>query len=431
MAIRRCPYCKAIIDESQKYCNNCGTQLLFPEDEFVAEEIKGEKIVDEEIPKGEDDEFEKSLDPDAEEGTEKEEIDLEEVIEGGASFPDEEHKEEEIEEEDIEEEEILEPEKKLDEELDENPNESPVEEKLAESAGEGADEAESPEPAAKPEPAEEDHDRLPAWLRSEDKAEPVAPPAEEHAEEERESEILKEVTEEEAQVGELEEAKPATDTKEEIARLIAALEKRHKRTALSEEDKKILATIEESGDLPPWAQAAGRTESGELGARVVDEGAEEKNLVSGDSMDFKEEILSSIGNISPPRSTAGLPESVAGKKDTEDIEEAETEDTEEGVFEVRASEGERRDSAAERTRYPLGFLRRIKAVFYDLILIAILWLAGAWLASRLMAVSLPALIAAAPVPLVFLFIVFLGGYLFLFLFFLGETLGGRLSAPRD
>ncbi len=46
MAIRRCPYCKAIIDEQDKYCNNCGTQLLFPEDEFVEEEIPGDKIID-------------------------------------------------------------------------------------------------------------------------------------------------------------------------------------------------------------------------------------------------------------------------------------------------------------------------------------------------------------------------------------------------
>lgn len=46
MAIRRCPYCKAIIDESSEYCANCGTQLLFPEDESIEEEIPGEKIVD-------------------------------------------------------------------------------------------------------------------------------------------------------------------------------------------------------------------------------------------------------------------------------------------------------------------------------------------------------------------------------------------------
>jgi|GEM_PF-411881 len=46
MAISRCPYCHAIIDENDKYCNNCGTQLLFPDDESLEEEIPGEKIID-------------------------------------------------------------------------------------------------------------------------------------------------------------------------------------------------------------------------------------------------------------------------------------------------------------------------------------------------------------------------------------------------
>jgi hypothetical protein len=49
MAIIRCPYCHAIIDETAKYCNNCGTQLLFPEDETLEEEIPGEKIVDADV----------------------------------------------------------------------------------------------------------------------------------------------------------------------------------------------------------------------------------------------------------------------------------------------------------------------------------------------------------------------------------------------
>ena len=49
MAITRCPYCHAIIDENDKYCNNCGTQLLFPEDDEVDEEIPGEKIIDAEV----------------------------------------------------------------------------------------------------------------------------------------------------------------------------------------------------------------------------------------------------------------------------------------------------------------------------------------------------------------------------------------------
>src|SRR5512136_3033613 len=49
MAITRCPYCHAIIDENDKYCNNCGTQLLFSEDEDIDEEIPGEKIIEAEV----------------------------------------------------------------------------------------------------------------------------------------------------------------------------------------------------------------------------------------------------------------------------------------------------------------------------------------------------------------------------------------------
>jgi hypothetical protein len=94
MAITRCPYCHAIIDENDKYCNNCGTQLLFPEDEEIEEEIPGEKILDAEVeekdyeidePEDEerapedDDEPEESPPAELAEGTE--EIDLEDLIE--------------------------------------------------------------------------------------------------------------------------------------------------------------------------------------------------------------------------------------------------------------------------------------------------------------------------------------------------------------
>ncbi len=96
MAIRRCPYCKAIIDESQKYCNNCGTQLLFPEDEPGEEPIKGEKIVDADFPgDGSDrlsvddvDSLRDDIDLDVEAEEEGEEIDLEKVIDGEVALPD-------------------------------------------------------------------------------------------------------------------------------------------------------------------------------------------------------------------------------------------------------------------------------------------------------------------------------------------------------
>ncbi len=68
MAIQRCPYCKAIIDEGAEYCTNCGTKLLFPEDEFIEEEIPGEKIfdVDEEV-NGTQKEFSEQWQADSEE----------------------------------------------------------------------------------------------------------------------------------------------------------------------------------------------------------------------------------------------------------------------------------------------------------------------------------------------------------------------------
>jgi predicted nucleotide-binding protein len=39
MATRRCPYCKETIDAETEYCSNCGTQLIFHEDEFIEEVI--------------------------------------------------------------------------------------------------------------------------------------------------------------------------------------------------------------------------------------------------------------------------------------------------------------------------------------------------------------------------------------------------------
>jgi len=62
MAIQRCPYCKAIIDEGAEYCTNCGTKLLFPEDDFIEEEIPGEKLI--------------NLDDDMDEATDDEHKDL-------------------------------------------------------------------------------------------------------------------------------------------------------------------------------------------------------------------------------------------------------------------------------------------------------------------------------------------------------------------
>jgi DNA-directed RNA polymerase subunit RPC12/RpoP len=46
MGLKKCPYCQSIIDDKIEYCSNCGTQLLFPEDESMEEDIPGDKIID-------------------------------------------------------------------------------------------------------------------------------------------------------------------------------------------------------------------------------------------------------------------------------------------------------------------------------------------------------------------------------------------------
>src|SRR3989304_36622 len=98
MAIRRCPYCKAIIDEQDKYCNNCGTQLLFPEDEFVEEEIPGDKIVDEDVAEKEEQKEEEEVEEREEEKEEDEEEAEEELELETEEEEDELEEEEEIEE---------------------------------------------------------------------------------------------------------------------------------------------------------------------------------------------------------------------------------------------------------------------------------------------------------------------------------------------
>ena len=42
MGIKRCPYCRALISDQDEFCKNCGTRLLFPEDEEI-EEVASEE----------------------------------------------------------------------------------------------------------------------------------------------------------------------------------------------------------------------------------------------------------------------------------------------------------------------------------------------------------------------------------------------------
>jgi hypothetical protein len=393
MAIRRCPYCKAIIDESQKYCNNCGTQLLFPEDESVEENIPGEKIVDEDFK-----EEEKAEPPleflDTEE--QKEEIDLEEVLEGGGVFPGEVKPEESR----------VPPKRKV------RTADRPREEIIPE---------EGPEPPLK--------------NTLEEEAEP------EELHEKTGDEEDKEDSQEEVDI-----SKMKINTPEEIARLIAVLEKKQKKSDLADEDEKILEPLERKSrdnvpsesrdDLPPWAEIVDKAPlsvRGEEGGKEKPVAEDVLSFVPGDTFEFKEEIYSHVEQQTSGRTRMGIPESMTREKILIPKEEAEIMEGlgEPEILEPEVQAAGKRPIRRPRLRSRLGVFAKIRAILFDLIFISIIWLVSVWLASRLMAVRLAKLISMSVVSVALFYGVLLVAYFFLFLFFLGETLGDRVVSPKD
>ncbi len=409
MAIRRCPYCKAIIDESQKYCNNCGTQLLFPEDEFVEEDIPGEKIVDMEFE--DKDELEPSSDF-QEEDIERKEIDLEEVIEGGGTLPgDEEEERTEGEGQPVTYEVEEAPEKPAQELFRELEEESAKDEAVLSSTGE-----ELPLPTIEIDEA--------AGKAAEEPKELVPEPT----------------------VGELEkllasekpeEARSQLDEQEEIARIIAALERKQKEEESLRAVEKVIepsaaeavkgTAFETQEELPVWAESA-KTASVEERDEEKQERAGETSYAPGDTYEFKEEVLSRAEEYTSPHTGVGLPESVT--KAMPFTPTAETGREEEEAAET-AEAGVEEFKAEETPRPQLGLIAKLRALVFDLGFILVIWAISLVLASRIMSVSIPKLASASAFSLVLFYLVLVVAYFFLFLFFLGETLGDRLVSAKD
>ena len=488
MAIRRCPYCKAIIDESQKYCNNCGTQLLFPEDEQVEEDIKGERIVDEDF-KDADGEIDDPAGPADEEDDRREEIDLEAVLEGGSGFPDEVDTGEvspvrpatsvlHEEPESVAEEAPVPPKKgrirkislpapsvavkapprRPTATLPPPPSESaaPLEPPTGPIKPPTATLPPMPPPPRPPTAPIAPNDSRSFMFGSSPKGEepdlemdqdsdlPIDPSGEPQDEEEAE---------------EAEKRDAEIDTKEEIARLIEALEKKQKKSGRQDTGEKIFPPFDESRDLSPWADLSKDTAAAEPVEEDAGEKREASSFVPGDTMDFQDEVMRRAGVSAPPKPTIGMPE-VPVKKDSaylfdrpdenrpeiivppfaptpEEVpwKPAPTPPAEEGEAIARGFAPPDPDAAAAdevaAPRAGLGFFRRLAASVFDLVFVAVLWLAAVGLASLLMDADARSLIGAAALPFGLLFAVLFAGYLFLFFFFLGETLGGRLMTRRD
>jgi hypothetical protein len=217
-----------------------------------------------------------------------------------------------------------------------------------------------------------------------------------------------------------------------------------------------------------------------------DEAVERLPSLTGDTMEFQDDVMRKINSDSPAGPTMGIPETVSKlqealpftapseevdiKKELEEIDlpgekrkrsvdfrlddfdldkdltrndgdETENEgnsDSDEGGEAEDAEDEERisddREGEKISARPPivrLGFFRRVKALLFDLLIVSLFWIGATGLAAGFLSVPILDLAAAAAVPLALLFGALLTTYLFLFLFFLGETPGGRLVTPRD
>lgn len=421
MAITRCPYCHAIIDENVKYCNNCGTQLLFAEDEDTDDEIPGEKIID-----AETEEKDYTVDEPEGEKRPKDGMDLDEDLE---------------------------------EEIEEEPEELALDKLVEEESGEGdvtgevilVDEVEAAGVGGKNKPDE-----------PREKAKTTVIKAAEEEEKKSEKEGTEEprpVTEEAEPVVEyvadqkdrdeaVEEAVPQPvtfDTRElegmgktidlGKVKVDEFLEGLAEKRAGSEAPP--IEVREPTGTLPPWAnvmkgQPVFSEES--AGPETGEEGGGETPPTAGD-----EEV-----EIFPRRrdsdSTIGLPERVSQSPLPFERGEAEGEEEEEGEQRVvvrPAREPERRPLEVEelleepQPRPPFSFSVFFKSKAFDLLFVGLFWLVALWLAAHSMDMTLFEILGAMSGPMFLLYIVFVFMYFFLFKFFLGETLGDRLFRERE
>jgi len=468
MAITRCPYCHAITDESDKYCNNCGTQLLFPEDEEIEEDIPGEKILDAETeekdytidePDGKEraSEDDEDLTGEAPEGTE--EIDLEDLIE-----------EETVKAAGLDEPEVS---KKGEEPEEDGEEEEPEEGEEDEVGGDVIvlDEAELTADAGE------------SFLKAASDAVEAGPDAEEPP---REGTGTPPITPQEpdpiAEPGPDTEAPPAPspvpptfDTvelesmgktvelgKDKIDQFLEALAETKPAEGTPQAD-----TREPTGTLPPWASVmkgapafADIKDTGEMERRDEEKGPWEvgeqeifpRKKHSDSTIGFPEKVTQAVLPFGAVKDeTAEIEyekeheEKLFAEEAAEEqaVEEAEEEaprgflrtDRREAAPPSEEAERELAEAAEEREqpgeRPPLDITAILRSKAFDLLFVGVFWLAALWLAAHAVGATLFGILGAMSGSMLLLYAVLGLLYFFFFKFFLGETLGDRLFRRRE
>jgi len=397
MAIRRCPYCKAIIDEQDKYCNNCGTQLLFPEDEYVEEEIPGDKIVEE--PEEEErvtEELDEKEEPEEPKPAEEEEEKLEEDEE-------EEEEQEEEEEEEIEEErdedskELEEPVEEKEEDKDET-EEEPEEEFEVEEEGEELEEEDE---------EVEEIESPTAEIKTAELAGKQVQVDEPHKK-------YKVSIEEDELVFKNKELEGLTDTVEEGKERAKAVTSQEVLALLREREVAVPPTGEL---LPPWAKGIKEEPPASADLARSKDTATETEVESGRTPTRPEWATDSGIGIPEKVTQAGLPFGTAAVPATAEAIEAEEEEEEE-------------ESGAE-TLQRARFSLKLRSKLVDVVFITALWVISLWFTAQVIGVSFFRLIVGSPVPVLAFYFILLLLYFFLFLYFLGETLGDHYFSEED
>jgi len=424
MGIKRCPYCRALISDEDQYCKNCGTQLLFPEDEEIEEEIPGDKIIEDDRQRDTTEEPDEEMDEDekmTEESEEKQKIEEEargqeeEVI-----LVEEETREQEIEKETSE-----------TRSFERRPDKtSSPRERLSTHKGERllfpeeeGGQSESRVPVSQKTRGEDLIKKLEKEILVEQETET------EPAEEKRPGPVTQ-------MVEELGIEEKSRIKKEQIEDRAAGFEKSQK---------------EDMGELPSWIKEVRKAEmdtgSTELikKAEITPESKESEIPETGTDEEWLEE------EEPASESTMGFPEKVtrshlelekeefAGEEEMEEEEEAGEEETAEGyVYEERPGafvQGEReisqRSLQEEKLLPSLGFKNFIKAKIFDLLFIVLFWLVSIWMAARSMEVTVFKLLNVATSGLLIFLLILTSVYFFLFYFFIGETLGDRLFRESE
>lgn len=427
MGIKRCPYCRALVEEGALYCRNCGTQLLFPEDENIEEDIPGDKIV-----------------LDSEEEAEEEIIFEEEKEE--AKIDEESFREGELEE--LSEEEEMESDQnqfRRRKAKDKSREEMAIEEELTdhEEEVETLLEEEGEEIETQQKPTQPTFDFPTAELER----------------------LTRSVDEGQKKVEDFLEFLKEKAADRQPDETFAAIKKK--------EIKKTETILMEETELPPWAEAIRDRVETEVSPST------EASLETAQGYSFEAEKESSFQKIEETISTSderdlaksrqpwqtdsgvGLPEKPGQpplpfetelkiKKQSWKGEEEEPEMMEETKSSLRAEriksksremeeaeseeeifEEEKADLSGEEKARSRPFLNWLKAKIFDLLFVGLLWFIAFVLAARIVAQPFLALVGASAYQAGAFYLLLFGGYLFLFRFFIGETLGDRLFSPGD